>query len=504
MTKEQALAFLELAADADAVSVRRAYVRLLRRYKPEVDPDGFRQLREAYELLGSHFGAGPRGPVARELVPEPSTPDSSEAPSDDLPSAEPLFARELAIEVDPRAQVFFDRVRDLQPHTYERERGVLIEGVAACPDSVHLRLALANVHEELGGIWAAVAVLRDGAARGLSECIWELLVISPESLEPEWLAREAEALPALLVAQGYAAGTQPQRAAEIVRVALAPENWGLPWIQHDLVAALRVALQMMASGEGDLARAMWGEIRHAAESSGTELEAADLVPVLWQVGGQLLQLDPPMPRELEMRTAAALVGGTRPDLRTGTRANVSAATRVALNAQLHREAPELARFVEIAGPERGFTWNQIRWFFFVVFLLNSFGGLHRCRSHEPSRPSSDQSERRHHDHPPPVRAARDDAAANVGDQAVWPASEASIARAREAMEALCARTDGAECARARAIVSGSEHGDCVEVLAPDPRSGRRRSSAFVDSGLPLALRRLAGACREASGGEGAR
>ncbi len=50
MTVQEALETLGITAEATADEVRRAYLRLLKQHKPEVDPEGFRRLREAYEL----------------------------------------------------------------------------------------------------------------------------------------------------------------------------------------------------------------------------------------------------------------------------------------------------------------------------------------------------------------------------------------------------------------------------------------------------------------------
>jgi hypothetical protein len=48
---EQAFAELGLVAPASAEAIRRAYLRSVRKHPPERDADGFRRVREAYELL---------------------------------------------------------------------------------------------------------------------------------------------------------------------------------------------------------------------------------------------------------------------------------------------------------------------------------------------------------------------------------------------------------------------------------------------------------------------
>jgi hypothetical protein len=75
----------------DARSVRLAYTRLLRTYKPESAPEQFRRIREAYELLTdygrydgcsdmSYWSLGPFGPLSEE-------PESDESPEDSTDEA---------------------------------------------------------------------------------------------------------------------------------------------------------------------------------------------------------------------------------------------------------------------------------------------------------------------------------------------------------------------------------------------------------------------------------
>ncbi|MGH1348645.1 MAG: hypothetical protein ACRBN8_44290 [Nannocystales bacterium] len=51
MTEDEAFALLGVPLDADERTIKRAYHKLLRVHKPERDPEGFRRLRYAYELV---------------------------------------------------------------------------------------------------------------------------------------------------------------------------------------------------------------------------------------------------------------------------------------------------------------------------------------------------------------------------------------------------------------------------------------------------------------------
>jgi len=51
VTVAQAMALLGVDSLATPKQIRRAYLRLVKRHKPEQDPEGFQRIRQAYELL---------------------------------------------------------------------------------------------------------------------------------------------------------------------------------------------------------------------------------------------------------------------------------------------------------------------------------------------------------------------------------------------------------------------------------------------------------------------
>jgi hypothetical protein len=90
VTFEEALGELGVGRDASGEDVRRAYLHLLKKHKPETDPDGFQKLREAYELARRVLGASirrgedsprPQGPTEKEHHPSTASPS---------PQAEPI------------------------------------------------------------------------------------------------------------------------------------------------------------------------------------------------------------------------------------------------------------------------------------------------------------------------------------------------------------------------------------------------------------------------------
>ncbi len=89
MTLDEAFELLGVGRDSEPDDRRRAYLRLLKKHKPETDPEGFRRLREAYELA-AHAPQlfvealpetnGPPIPMLERLVVPP--PKSPKAPSE--------------------------------------------------------------------------------------------------------------------------------------------------------------------------------------------------------------------------------------------------------------------------------------------------------------------------------------------------------------------------------------------------------------------------------------
>lgn len=89
MTASEAFETLGLSPDADARAIKRAYHKLLKRHKPDSDPEGFRRVRDAFEVASDAeamraFEAGFDGPVSSS---EDEEPDGEDEP-EDLPAAE--------------------------------------------------------------------------------------------------------------------------------------------------------------------------------------------------------------------------------------------------------------------------------------------------------------------------------------------------------------------------------------------------------------------------------
>ena len=112
MTEDEARSILGVDRESSKDAVRRAYLALTKKHKPDRDPEGFRRVREAFERLDR--GADAR-PVAFDVALE-SAPRVERTPSP--PAAqEPLSAPDLvdaAVDADPMADYWsrFDAALD--------------------------------------------------------------------------------------------------------------------------------------------------------------------------------------------------------------------------------------------------------------------------------------------------------------------------------------------------------------------------------------------------------
>lgn len=87
MTHDEALRELGLDAGATPDQIRRAYARGVKTRKPEVDPDGFRRLREAYEVAA---GRGETAAPVTETVSAVETGETGE-PGEAREPGEPIL-----------------------------------------------------------------------------------------------------------------------------------------------------------------------------------------------------------------------------------------------------------------------------------------------------------------------------------------------------------------------------------------------------------------------------
>jgi curved DNA-binding protein CbpA len=101
MTKEKALATLNLTPPAGREEIEKAYQRLVRRYPPEFHPEKFRTLDEAYRFLTSLAFR-----IERSLLPQARMEIDSDSLSFDL--TPPTDSLELALsEIKTKLKIAF-------------------------------------------------------------------------------------------------------------------------------------------------------------------------------------------------------------------------------------------------------------------------------------------------------------------------------------------------------------------------------------------------------------
>ena len=103
MTKDQALAILNLPPEASRHDIDAAFSRLVRRYPPEFQPEKFRRIDEAYRFLTS---LGARLEVL--LTPEKTAsgpPGGHAVPTLTLPPADASLRDKALVEIRRRARL---------------------------------------------------------------------------------------------------------------------------------------------------------------------------------------------------------------------------------------------------------------------------------------------------------------------------------------------------------------------------------------------------------------
>jgi hypothetical protein len=191
VTHEDAVALLGLPTGYSQDDLRRAYLRLVRVTKPEVDPAGFARLREAFELLKRPVWNGPTfptaAPAASHVLETPATahdapPSGREAP-EPPPGAKP-----------PADDGFAPYRERLQGKPPAEQLAIAREALAAHRDSDEAR-------------WAVLALLDAVRFDGALPVLVEGAELHPDVFLPELLWRYPSRVPAPLLDEARRRGT---------------------------------------------------------------------------------------------------------------------------------------------------------------------------------------------------------------------------------------------------------------------------------------------------------
>jgi hypothetical protein len=285
LTRKEALEVLGLEA-VDSLSVRRAYLGLLRHHSPESDPVGFQRLRAAYELLG----AGRSIPGAQRPVRV-----ASKLPRQARPEHEP-----------PKEQ----------PPTREALESHLL----VAPRDVSARLSLFQQLAEAGERDGAIRLLRRGLDLGLNECLAVLARYAPRTLSDEEFEtylttllppRQLE-LGSLLMKEGFA-----ERAASALGAGLVGGGMGEQGRLYVQAVLAQCLLQLLSTGDGADARALWA-------AAGTQASVLEVLPsdpqhvrIPFTLARELVALPPEFPKRLQARLAVSVLNGKFPPTLVG-------------------------------------------------------------------------------------------------------------------------------------------------------------------------------------------
>jgi hypothetical protein len=168
--------------------LKRAYLQAVKRHKPEVDPEGFQQVRQAYELLDRMARLGvdaPGLPVGRDAPPTAAAPESAvEEGSDGAPPEDAAIEEPRSDHLEP----YRARLREMFGLPWPLRAKVGWDAYEAFPNDVAAREFLLELlpREARTDI---ISVLLEGVRVGDASCLWRLLHFAPASVPVDALER---------------------------------------------------------------------------------------------------------------------------------------------------------------------------------------------------------------------------------------------------------------------------------------------------------------------------
>jgi hypothetical protein len=325
-------AWKELGLDpgADAETVRRAYLRLIKTRKPESDPVGFQRTREAYEIARASgdlesIAAGSarrhHGPVFFEGAPAAGTDTAGSSESQQAPVATPTAAPP-GTGGRPQADVIFDGFssawNSVPASSDQRQRlEIAREAVAVLPDDPRAHWLLVTTLSRLGPDTALAEALRAGWRAGWPEFLEALLVRLPgratrEEIDAGFSLNDPATR---LAAAAAAVRWDPKRAGglvvELCRTAMeAPLDARVDHVRDlPIPRLLDVILALHAAGAVDAAVEAHAALRGCLQESGLELALVHgPLGGIWTLTEEIGGLPPEFPQTL--RTAFAIATRT--------------------------------------------------------------------------------------------------------------------------------------------------------------------------------------------------
>jgi hypothetical protein len=292
MTRAEAFRDLGLEPGAKPDDIRRAYLRGVKTRKPEVDPEGFRRLREAFELLSAN------------AQPSREAPPASTAPTADVRRPAP---------VDPRAAWMADLVAALRAEPdLEQSIRRLRQAIREEPAIPDLRWWLVRDLLEAKRPREAAEALRQGDAAGLPGFLRELARGFPDLLTPPEMERLAQSDdPETLAALAEA---HARRGDAATAATLCQRAFQLADVQGDLAhptpqQVIRILLLLQGQGAFAASLSLQGQLHWRMASGRMPRVPAGEQAALWALVCELHELSTAFHQGARKAIAVAALAG---------------------------------------------------------------------------------------------------------------------------------------------------------------------------------------------------
>lgn len=294
MTFEEALRELEIGPESSADEIRRAYLRKLKTRKPEVDPEGFRRLREAYDLLDENAG----------FLPMRGTAPPAEPAQEPPPPLRPL---------EPSPVVDIQRKLAQVDHPEER-LAVLRRAVREHPRVETLRWWLLRELENCGLKDEALELLLSSDRVGLGGFLEYLAARYPDALTEDDLERlVASGNPEELTtaAEAWLVRGSPVRAVETLFRAMAIGDEADDLRTPEPRRILAFLLYVQGEGDREEAERLQERFRERLRGAGREVDLLDdQAAALWRIAQEIALLSPQFPGMIRTAIARAVASGS--------------------------------------------------------------------------------------------------------------------------------------------------------------------------------------------------